>query len=143
VLIGGGSRDLLTKNWIYDNWRYGVYLLSVPATLRGDNDPSHQQDTSDQNEFLDNVMGTTPAGKRLPNGLEFEWDGAGQGNCFAGNQTRSPSDPASLPACPGSPVYLESNPAVLAAAAPCTAWDPNTAPDPPGCNWFTTPAKPK
>ncbi|MDX6640910.1 MAG: hypothetical protein QOF12_1921 [Solirubrobacteraceae bacterium] len=143
VVIGGGDRDLLEKNWIYDNWRQGVYLLNVPAAIRGDNDPSHQQDTSNQNRFIDNIMGTSPSGKRMPNGLEFEWDSGGQGNCFEGNKMQSPSDPASLPACPGSSVYMPSNAAVLAAAVPCTAWDPNTNPEPVGCDWFTTPAKPK
>ncbi len=143
VLIGGGNRDLLKNNYIYDNWRYGVYLLSIPASLRGDNDPAHAQDTSNQNQIMDNTMGTSPSGQRMPNGLEVEWDGSGQGNCFGGNKTQSGSDPATLPACPGSPVYLPANPQVLAAAAPCTAWDPNNQPEPPGCNWFTTPDKPK
>jgi hypothetical protein len=143
VLIGGGNRDVLKNNYIYDNWRYGVYLLSVPASLRGDNDPSHQQDNSNQNQVVDNVMGTSPSGQRMPNGLEVEWDSAGQGNCFQGNKMQSASDPPVLPACPGSPVYQPANPAVLAAAAPCTAWDPNNQPDPPGCDWFTTPTKPK
>jgi hypothetical protein len=143
VLIGGGNRDLLKNNYIYDNWRYGYYLLSVPASLRGDNDPNHQQDTSNQNVVSGNTMGTSPDGTRLPNGLEVEWDGSGQGNCFENNKTQSGSDPAVLPACPGSPTYLPANPAVLAAAAPCTAWDPNNQPNPPGCDWFTSPSKPK
>jgi hypothetical protein len=142
ILIGGGNRDLIKGNHIYDNWRYGVYILSVPASLRGDNDPSHQEDNSNQNIVAGNVMGTSPSGQRMPNGLEVEWDQAGQGNCFEKNETQSASDPASLPACPGSPIYMPSNPAVLAAAAPCTAWDPNNQPDPPGCDWFNTPPKP-
>lgn len=143
ILIGGGNRDLIKGNHIYDNWRYGVYILSVPASLRGDNDPTHQQDTSNQNVVTGNTMGTSPAGKRMPNGLEVEWDQAGQGNCFEKNDTQSSSDPASLPACPGSAVYQPANLAVLAAAAPCTAWDPNNQPDPPGCDWFVTPSKPQ
>ena len=142
VLIGGGNRDLLDHNYIYDNWRYGLYLLSVPASLRGDNDPAHQEDTSNQNRLVNNVMGTSPDGKVMPNGMEVEWDGSGQGNCFENNQTRSPSDPSSLPACPGWPTYLPANPAVLGAAAPCTAWDPNTNPRPVSCDWFDTPPKP-
>jgi len=143
VLIGGGNRDLLDHNYIYDNWRYGLYLLSVPASLRGDNNPDHQQDTSNQNRLVDNVMGTSPTGQAMPNGMEVEWDGSGQGNCFEGNKTRSPSDPSTLPACPGWPTYLPANPAVLGAAAPCTAWDPNTNPRPVSCGWFDTPPKPK
>jgi len=142
VLIGGGNRDLLQNNYIYDNWRWGVGILTVPATIRGDNDPTHQQDTSNQNEVLNNVMGTSPDGKRMPNGLEVEWDGGGQGNCFQGNKTQSGSDPSSLPACPGSAIWMSPNPAVTGAQVPCTAWDPVNNPEPPGCDWFTTPPKP-
>jgi hypothetical protein len=142
VLIGGGDRDLLKENYIYDNWRQGVLLLGVPASIRGDNDPAHQQDTSNQNRFIDNVMGTTPDGKVMRNGLEFEWDSSGQGNCFEGNKMQSPSDPSSLPRCPGSPVYQPANPAVVAAQVPCTAWDPANNPRPAGCDWFDPPPKP-
>jgi hypothetical protein len=141
ILIGGGNRNLIASNHIYDNWRSGVYLLSVAASLRGDNDPSRQQDTSNQNIVRGNVFGTSPTGEKLPNGLEFEWDGSGQGNCAEDNQTLSGSVNA-LPACPGSPIWLPPDVSVLAAAAPCTAWDPNTEPNPPGCDWFTTPPKP-
>ena len=113
--------------------------------LRGDTDPAHQTDTSNGNQFVGNVMGRSPQGIRMPNGLDFEWDQGGQGNCFQGNVLASGTgtDPASLPACPGTPVYLPPNVAVTAAQVPCTAWDPYLQPEPPGCNWFTTPAKPK
>jgi hypothetical protein len=143
VLIGGGNRNLLRDNYLYDNWRQGVLLLSVPAAIRGDNDPSHQQDTSNQNIFRDNVMGMSPEGKRMPNGLEFEWDSGGQGNCFEGNRMQSKSDPASLPACPGAGVWMPPNPAVTGAQVPCTAWDPNNNPRPVACTWFDTPPKPR
>lgn len=142
ILIGGGNRNLIKNNYIYDNWRYGIYLLGVAAALRGDNNPDHQQDTSNQNIVTGNTFGMSKDGKRLPNGLEVEWDSSGQGNCFENNKTQSPSDPASLPACPGSATWMPPNPAVLAAAAPCTAWDPNNQPNPPGCDWFTDPKKP-
>jgi len=145
VVMGGSNRDLLTKNYLYDNWRQGVLLLTVQASIRGDNDPSHQEDTSNQNRFIDNIMGTTPEGKRMPNGADFTWDSAGQGNCFEGNKMQSAdkNEPASLPACPGSPVWMPQNPAVLAAQVPCTAWDPNTNPRPSGCDWFDVPPKPE
>jgi hypothetical protein len=144
IVMGGANRDVLKKNYIYDNWRQGVLLLTVPASLRGDNDPSHQQDTSNGNQFIDNVMGQAPDGKRLPNGLEFKWDSGGKGNCWQGNQMLSGhgSDPSTLPACPGSPIYMPVNPAVTAAELPCTAWDPMQDPEPVGCDWFTTPPKP-
>jgi hypothetical protein len=143
VVMGGANRNLLKDNYIYDNWRQGVILLSVPASIRGDNDPAHQQDTSNGNRFTGNIMGESPAGVRMPNGLEFEWDSGGAKNCFEGNKMNSPSDPRSLPACPGSPIYMPANFTVTAAQVPCTAWDPNTQPNPPGCTWFTTPPKPK
>jgi hypothetical protein len=143
VVMGGANRDLLQDNYIYDNWRQGVILLSVPAAIRGDNNPAHQQDTSNGNRFIGNIMGESPAGRRMPNGLEFEWDSGGAGNCFEGNRMKSPSDPSSLPACPGAPIYQPPNLAVTAAQVPCTAWDPKTQPDPPGCSWFTTPPKPQ
>jgi hypothetical protein len=145
VVMGGANRDLLDHNYIYDNWRQGVLLLTVPAALRGDHDPAHQQDTSNQNRFLDNVMGRKPDGSAAPNGLEFKWDGGGQGNCFQGNTLASGkgSDPATLPDCASaSPVWLPPNPATLAPQVPCTAWDPYQDPQPVGCDWFTTPPKP-
>jgi hypothetical protein len=144
VVIGGGDRDLLKDNFIYDNWRQGVILLTVPATIRGDNDPAHQQDTSNANRFIDNAMGTDPSGTRRPNGLEFKWDSGGKGNCWSGNKMASGhgNEPLVLPACPGSAVWLPPNPAVTAAQVPCTAWDPYQNPQPVGCDWFTTPQKP-
>ena len=142
VVMGGANRDLLKNNFIYDNWRQGVLLLSVPASIRGDNDPSHQQDTSNGNQFMDNVMGTSPGGIPMRNGLDFKWDGGGKGNCWGGNKMASSSDPVILPACPGAPVWVPPNAAVTASQVPCTAWDPKTDPEPVGCDWFTTPPKP-
>jgi hypothetical protein len=147
VVMGGSNRDLLKSNYIYDNWRQGVILLSVPAAIRGDNDPSHQQDTSNQNQFVDNVMGLSPSGAKAPNGKEFTWDSGGQGNCFQGNKLASGtgSEPLILPTCAqASPVYVPPNPKVTGAQLPCTAWDPDRpgAQNPPGCDWFTTPRKP-
>ncbi len=143
VVIAGGNRNLLKHNFIYDNWRQGVILLTVPAVIRGDQDPDHQQDTSNQNRFVDNVMGRTPDGARKPNGLDFTWDGGGQGNCWADNKMVSASNPSSLPACPGSPTFQLTNPLVTVAQLPCTAWDPGVNPQPVGCDWFTTPPQPK
>ena len=145
VVIGGGNRNLLQDNYIYDNWRQGALLLTVPAAVRGDNDPAHQQDTSNGNRFIGNTMGAAPDGTRRPNGLEFKWDGGGKGNCWQGNTMVSGhgNEPLILPACPGSAVWLPPNPAVTAAQVPCTAWDPNQNPRPVGCDWFDTPRQPE
>ena len=132
ILIGGGNRNLIKNNHIWDNWRSGVYLLSIQAALRGDNDPSHQQDTSNQNQFIGNVMGTSPAGVRMPNGLEVEWDSSGQGNCFQDNQMQS--RPASRPRSDVprlADLLAARTSAVSPPRLPCTAWDPNTKPSPP------------
>jgi hypothetical protein len=149
ILIGGGNRNLIRNNRIYDNHRWGMFLIGVPASLRNDNDPDHQRDTSNGNRFMSNTMGKAPDGSTSLNGLDVEWDGQGVGNCWQGNtsggnsSTTLRSDPASLPDCPGSAIYRESNPKVLIQNAPCTAWDPYKMPNPPGCDWFTTPPKPK
>jgi hypothetical protein len=145
VVMGGANRDTLDHNYIYDNWRQGVILLTVPAELRGDHDPQHQQDTSNENHFVGNVMGEKPDGTKAPNGAEFTWDGGGKGNCFEGNTLASGtgSEPASLPDCKSaSPVWVPPNPAVTAPQVPCTAWDPYIDPQPVGCDWFTSPTKP-
>jgi hypothetical protein len=52
------------------------------------------------------------------------------------------SDPLVLPACPRGSLLQSGNTAKLAAEAPCATWDPRDNPDPPGCTWFTTPARP-
>ncbi|GAC1321408.1 MAG: hypothetical protein NVSMB25_15060 [Thermoleophilaceae bacterium] len=147
VLIAGGNRNLIRNNRFYDNWRWGVLLFGVPATLRNDNDPAHQQDTSNGNQFLNNVMGQAPDGSRSANGEDFRWDSQGAGNCFEGNSSMSgpghTSTPPLLPACPGSPIVQPANPAVIAPLTPCAAWDPHKNPQPIGCDWFTTPAKPQ
>lgn len=146
ILIGGGNRNLIRKNRIYDNWRWGALLIGVPATIRNDNDPDHQQDTSNGNQFKGNIMGKAPNGAAKPNGLDWKWDSNGAGNCWEGNTSSGAgraSDPSSLPACPGSKTYQPSNIAVLASMVGCTAWDPYKNPDPVGCDWFVTPKKPE
>jgi len=145
IIIGGGNRDLVQHNEIYDNWRWGVALISVPASVRGDNDPGHQTDTSNGSQFMNNRMGIAGT-SRAPNGTDFFWDEEGVRNCWAGNSSLSgpahQSTPASLPGCPGSDIYHPANPATYSMLVPCTAWDPERNPRPVGCDWFDLPAKP-
>jgi len=56
-----------------------------PALMRGDYDPTHQQDNSNFNAFTKNELGYSPSGEVLPNGMDFHWDEAGQGNCWQDN----------------------------------------------------------
>ena len=146
ALIAGGNRNLIENNRIYDNWRYGIMLFSVPASIRNDTDPAHQQDTSNGNRIIGNAMGVGPGGKAAPNGSDFFWDQGGEGNCFQGNHgphgSAATTATPPLLACPGSPVYVTPNPATLGPLVPCAAWDPKTQHMPPGCDWFMTPPKP-
>ncbi|MEO7197924.1 MAG: hypothetical protein ABIZ50_05575, partial [Solirubrobacterales bacterium] len=153
IIMAGANRNLVRNNQIYDNWRYGLMLINVEAVIRGDTDPAHQLDTSNGNQILDNVMGVGADGNPAPNGDDLLWDVGGQGNCFEGNH--GPGGAAAtianvtalltpLMKCPGSPIYLPSQPTVQAPLVPCAAWDPNVEllQNPPGCDWFITPPKP-
>jgi hypothetical protein len=144
----GANKNIVQNNRIYDNWRTGARLFWVPATLRGDNDPTHQSDTSNGNRYTDNSFGIAPDGSPAPNGMDVYWDEQGIGNCWESNKTIGDrgltSDPAKLPDCAsGGSLSPTSVPSKTAAEAPCVEWNPRTNPDPPGCAWFTTPPKPK
>jgi hypothetical protein len=156
MLIAGGNRNIVRNNRIYDNWRWGVALHWVPASLRGDdpsgqsqNDPANQYDTSNGNRFEGNRVGVRPNGARDPNGVDFWWDEEGARNCWSGNRGprgASPtSDPRRLPACPRGSAFSPGNGQKLASLIPCAAWDSqdDTLQDPPGCNWFVTPREPR
>lgn len=144
IVLGGANRNLIRRNHIFGNWRTGILLLYVPAALRGENDPAKQFDTSNGNKVIENKMGQNPSGKSRPNGRDVLWDSQGAGNCWHGNTASAGSVniPPVLPDCPGSPIQLPVNAAVSATQIPCTAWDPKNLHIPPGCDWFTTPAKP-
>jgi hypothetical protein len=100
-------------NWIFDNWRYGSLLLSIPdavVTPEGKVDDgvsgptAGSYSTSCNNSFYDNHMGQRPPGfefpsalnrfnvphaklaKQMPNGTDFWWDEAPTvGNCWYDN----------------------------------------------------------
>ena len=141
----GGNNNIFTDNYIYDQWRDAFRLFWVPAAIRGENDPSKQQDTSNGNRYERNKLGITPSGARDPNGLDVLWDEEGQGNCWQDNVTSGPlkSDPATLPACPGSGLLSRGNPEKTSSQVSCATWDPRDNPNPPGCDWFTVPPEPK
>jgi hypothetical protein len=152
ILIGGGNRNLFQDNLVYDNWRWGAGLIGVPAAIRADDDPAHQSDTSNGNQFVNNQMGIAPDGSASPNGTDFYWDGQGAANCWQGNASKSGpgrqnnlanlATPTGLPGCPGSDVSSPPNPAVSSTLVPCTAWDPKNNPRPVACDWFDLPPKP-
>jgi hypothetical protein len=148
IMMYGANRNIVGENRIYDNWRSGIRLFWVPASVRGDDDPSKQFDTSNGNRFTANVFGERPDGTADPNGVDVFWDEEGVGNCWSDN--RGPngraitSDPTPLPDCAsGGSKQQVGNNAKLGMEVPCAAWHPQDNPDPPGCNWFTTPPEPQ
>jgi len=150
MIMAGANDNMIRGNAIYNNWRDGILLIYVPASIRGENDPAKQQDTSNGNNYVSNRMGIRPDGARDVNGVDFMWDEQGKGNCWSGNvgpggaPTRN--DPASLPTCEdelNKTIQRPVNARKSAQEAPCATWNPKDNQFPPGCDWFTTPAEPK
>jgi len=149
VLIAGGNRNLVEENEIYDNWRSGAMLFFVPGAIRGDYTPQAQIDTSNGNHFTGNRLGFHPAGVTQPNGVDVSWDEQGVGNCWQGNTSASgdvTSDtvlPVGLPDCDsGGSVSPVGNVVKSASMISCATYNREDQPDPPGCNWFDSPAQP-
>lgn len=46
LLIAGGNHNVVTDNWIWDNWRSGTMLFWAPAPARGELDRSKLFDTT-------------------------------------------------------------------------------------------------
>lgn len=149
VMIAGGNRNLVENNLIYDNWRQGVMLFWVPAALRGENGAEAQVDTSNGNHFVNNTLGRSPSGLRQPNGTDFWWDEQGIGNCWEGNKsvrgtvTHNVALPTGLPTCADGGSLLPLGNAVKSATlVPCSEFNREDNQDPPGCDWFDSPAAP-
>jgi hypothetical protein len=97
LLIAAGNSNIVERNYIFDNWRLGTMLFWVPATFRGEDDPSRQTDTSNNNRQQNNCMGVRPAvldpqqvdfstcsGTPDPNGIDFWWDEQEGTDCTEG-----------------------------------------------------------
>jgi hypothetical protein len=147
ILLAGGNSNLYAENWIYDNWRHGTMQFGVPAAVRNELDPTKQFDTSHHNRYLSNLMGHSPSGEVLPNGVDFWWDEQGTGNCWQGNVAAPgrtiTSDPATLPTC-DSPSFagLPAGPK-QALLAPCAFSDPRRPDEAVGCDFYTKPPPPE
>jgi hypothetical protein len=156
--IAGGNWHIVRNNHFWNNWRRGTMLFSVPDALvcgpaTGDAqagcDPSRNS-TSFNNTFNGNVMGETPKGKAMPNGLDFWWDAYpdSTGNCWFDNQGPNPiaTSPANLPDCnggtnPGTSIGT-GDPANEGELLSCAVSFETRNYDPATCPWFTTPPKP-
>lgn len=144
LLIAGGNANIVARNYIYDNWRYGAMTLFVPAYFRGEEDPQKMFDTSHFNRFVGNIMGLTPQGASQPNGLDFWWDEEGMGNCWLDNIADGAitSDPMILPSCTTSGSLGLWNVVKSATIAGCSQYNRETNPDPVGCDWQQRPDPP-
>lgn len=151
MLIGGGNWNLLEKNYVWDNWRAGYMLFSVPAAIR--DEPEKGFDTSHFNKYVDNFMSMTLGGKLDLNGVDFWWDDQGEGNCWQDNKTAkdwkittNTMYPNGLPDCDsGGSAPVPNNPSKSGQIASCATYDRNDPEfrDPPGCDFFDTPEEPK
>jgi hypothetical protein len=166
VLIAGGNDQIVRDNHIYDNWRRGTMLIAVPDAIScaPDTDgtappctPAGLSSTSNGNLHRNNVMGVSPDGKRMPNGVDFWWDefAGNTGNCWFPNTgvdgtvasvTSDPppppvpgtSVPGFLPQECGAPGSVgQGDPAKEAMLGDC-ALNGNSG----LCEWYTPPARP-
>jgi hypothetical protein len=151
MVIAGGNWNLLEKNRLWDNWRAGFMLLSVPAALR--DEPEDGFDTSHFNMYTGNVFNIGPRGKLDLNGVDVWWDDQGEGNCWQDNVTfkdrtitSNTMYPDGLPDCDsGGSVMVPNNPYKSGQIASCATYDRNDPDfrDPPGCDFFDTPEEPQ
>ncbi|MDQ3915016.1 MAG: right-handed parallel beta-helix repeat-containing protein [Actinomycetota bacterium] len=152
MVIAGGNWNLLQDNTVWDNWRAGFMLFSVPAPIREETDPSKAWDTSHFNKYAGNTMSLNPRGLVDLNGLDFWWDDQGEGNCWERNigpddaVTSNTMYPLGLPACAdGGSLPVPNNPYKSSQLAACATYDRNDEQfrDPPGCDFFDTPEEPE
>jgi hypothetical protein len=144
VIVAGGDYDQFRDNWVYDNWQSGFILLWAPGAVRGDFSSGAQENTSNFNRFTANHLGSDRSGHRLPNGVDFWWDGQGQGNCWEASSSAG-SDPIALPSCAGPASgggRLLSDPNKLLLVAQCSNYSLADRNLPALCGWWDTPAKP-
>jgi hypothetical protein len=171
ILIAGGNADQVVGNHIYDNWRRGAMLIAVPdavscaPTVGAGSPPCTPQGaatTSNRNQYHDNVMGRTPAGVAMANGVDFWWDEfpSNAGNCFGpntgadGRLDSTTSDPPEAPTGQPAPGFIAKrncdsplnvgigNSHKEAVLLACAAQVEGTRNDQASCDWFQPPARP-
>jgi len=142
IIVIGGNYDVFRGNVIYDNWKLGFAQTWVPGLVRNDFNWDAQWETSHFNRYTDNTMGVAPDGKSMPNGVDFFWDGEGEGNCWQAEAGTS-VEPLVMPGCPAGALhrYL-ADPNRLVLFVDCSNYDLATRNLPMGCDWFETPVRP-
>ncbi|MEA2421819.1 MAG: hypothetical protein QOF55_918 [Thermoleophilaceae bacterium] len=172
MLIGGGNSDTLKGNYIYDNWRRGTMLMSVPDAISCAPNtngtappctPKGAATTSNDNIYTHNVMSRSPGGKEIPNGVDFWWDeyASNTGNCWPDNKGQD-GTPASITSDPPRmaddstvPGFLPvkdctspnnsglGDPQKESVLGGCAADFQNGTYDSTVCDWFTMPSQPQ
>ncbi|MFN2589052.1 MAG: right-handed parallel beta-helix repeat-containing protein [Actinomycetota bacterium] len=152
MVIAGGNWNLVEDNTVWDNWRAGFMLFSVPGPVRNEEDPAKAWDTSHFNKYVGNFVSLNPRGLVDLNGVDFWWDDQGEGNCWQSNAgpedtvTSNTMYPFGLPTCAdGGSLPVPNNPYKSGQLAPCAVYDRNDPQlrDPPGCTFFDTPEEPE
>jgi hypothetical protein len=104
LLLAGTNSDIVENNYFFDNWRLGTFLFYVPAQIRGQDDPTRQNDVSNNNRQTGNCMDTRPfvaldpgqidfstcEGTRDSNGVDFYWDEEEGADCKEVDQDPGP-----------------------------------------------------
>jgi hypothetical protein len=170
ILIAGGNDDQVKDNYIFDNWRRGTMLIAVPDVLScapsPDNGapacaPQGVASVSNRDRYFGNVMGRSPAGRKLPNGVDFWWDEfpTNTGDCWydntgANGTSAVTSDPPPPPVAGTSiPHFLPEdcaaptnvavgNPQKEAMLGACAASVEAGVYDASTCEWFAMPPRP-
>lgn len=142
ILVIGGNYDVFRQNWVYDNWRVGFVQVWVPGLVREDYRWSALEETSNFNRYQQNHMGSSATGARLPNGLDYFWDGQGVGSCWEKQQSVT-TEPIAIPDCPaGGQNRVLADPNKLLLFVDCSGYDLSSRTLPAGCDWFATPGRP-
>ncbi|MEA2312790.1 MAG: hypothetical protein QOE28_2758 [Solirubrobacteraceae bacterium] len=171
IMIAGGNGNTVIGNHIYDNWRRGTMLLAVPDAISctpapGAGSPpctpQGASSTSNDNEYHGNVMGLTPSGEAIPNGVDFWWDEfpGNTGNCWGpntgsdGQADHTTSDPPESPTGDPAPGFIakrncgsplnrgKGNSAKEAVLVACAEQVEGTQNGQTSCDWFNPPPKP-
>jgi hypothetical protein len=133
LVVSAGQQNIYAGNLIYDNWRSGASQLGF---ARG-------------NRWMGNLMGITPAGATVPNGLDYWWDRTGEQNCWQDNASSwgtVRSAPPGLPDCAhpsgaGAGISTWQTISACSAYAPAAEGTPKGV-RPQGCPWIDTPPRP-
>ena len=174
IINPGGNFNWYHRNQIFDNWSNAAFQFWVPAEVReeGPDPDAHfrvecgpdgdqacpYEETSHWNTFSANRLAENLVqGTVQPNGVDWLWDGEGQGNCWdasgddantsaAGAVTTSIVEGMGVsvpfPDCDAGRETTYSPVTSIAAEAGCIEYDASSNPDPAGCDWLHTPPVP-